>query len=478
MNQLKELQRLEKVLDYFYDGIQLIDAESRLVYCNQASSEIDNIVIKDSIGKSIVHIYPSLKETDSTILEVLKTGKPVYNREQTYRNYRGKTVATINTTLPLYNEKQLVGAVEISRNLTEFLALNEKVIHLQSKVEKHRSAEILKRYAIDEKSYVFDDIITNNVAFKRVVKTAKKAALTNIPILIYGDTGTGKELVTQAIHNASERSDENFIAQNCAALPNSLLEGILFGTVKGGFTGAVDRPGLFELANHGTLFLDEINSMPIELQAKILRVLQNGKVRRVGASSEKSVNVRVIAATNIEPNVAIERGLIRRDLYYRINTVTLWIPKLADRREDIPVLTHHFIRKYNQQFYKSVKGITREVEDLFMAYPWDGNVRELEHVIEGAVSLSDSERIDIEDVPYNLRQFAGEHIHRADISSYPVIEKGICVEGCDFSAKVKDFEVELILRALSATQGNVTQAAKFLNLPRQTLQSKMAKYNI
>ena len=213
-----------------------------------------------------------------------------------------------------------------------------------------------------------------------------------------------KELFVHAIHNASKRKDKPFITQNCAALPANLLEGILFGTAKGGFTGAEDRQGLFELAHGGTLFLDEINSMPLELQSKLLRVLQDGSFRPVGQTKTINVDVRIITATNIPPEEAVKYKLLRKDLYYRLNVISLSIPPLRERKDDIPILTNYFIDKLNQKLGKSVKGVSKEVMDIFISNPWEGNVRELENLIEGIMSIYDIDLIDIEHIPTKFKK--------------------------------------------------------------------------
>ncbi len=470
MHPILTLEHVKIMLEYISDGVQIVDDKGNLVYCNRNSALLDDINIEDSIGKHITEIYPSLKEEESTLLKVLSTELPILNREQTYRTYKGKNIATINSTLPIINDGKIAGAIEISRDITTYKELTEKVIDLQSQAKSKDDA--LKVQDSGRRGYHFEDIITVHSEFNRVKAIAMKAASTDIAILIYGETGTGKELLTQAIHNSSKRKNKPFIAQNCAALPSSLLEGILFGTVKGGFTGAVDRPGLFELADSGTLFLDEINSMPQELQAKLLRVLQDGKIRRIGDTKERNVDVRIIAATNIEPNLAIDLGLIRRDLYYRLNTVTLWIPKLGDRREDIPVLTRYFIKKYNGLLYRSLKGVTPEVMALFNEYPWDGNVRELEHVIEGAANLVDGDLIRIEDLPYNFRVFYDKQM--------PKLPRNIDITPDYFNLQdaLTEYEKQMITRVIGESEGNITKAAKRLGLPRQTLQSKMKKHQV
>jgi len=470
MHPILTLEHVKLMLEYISDGVQIVDKKGNLVYCNRNSALLDDINIEESIGKHITEIYPSLKEEESTLLEVLATQTPILNKEQTYRTYKGKNIATINTTLPIISGSSIEGAIEISRNITTYKELTEKVIDLQTQVKgsETQDSKLVKKY---NDGYRFEDIITTHAEFNRVKGVAMKAAATDIAVLIYGETGTGKELLTQAIHNSSKRKNHPFIAQNCAALPGSLLEGILFGTVKGGFTGAVDRPGLFELADTGTLFLDEINSMPQELQAKLLRVLQDGKIRRIGDTKERHVDVRIIAATNIEPNLAIELGMIRRDLYYRLNTVTLWIPKLSDRKEDIPILTQFFIKKYNGLLYRGIKSVSQEVLNLFLDYPWEGNVRELEHVIEGAVNFVDGDIIHIVDLPYNLKNYYEKIKEHKPVKSISITHDGL-VEALEKA------EVELLKGALEIAKGNTAKAARTLKIPRQTLQYKMKKFSI
>jgi arginine utilization regulatory protein len=450
------------MFEHITEGIQIIDAEGRLVFCNQKAAMLDDINISESVGKHITEIYPSLAYDESTLLNVLCTQTPIYNREQTFRTYRGKTVTTVNTTLPLLQDDAIYGAVEISNDITAYKVLTDQYMALRQKVSSPKA----HADAAKETFYCFEDIITHNAAFNRIKSIAMKAALTEMPVLIYGETGTGKEMLAQAIHRGSKRADEAFIAQNCAALPGTLLEGILFGTVKGGFTGAIDRPGLFELADGGTLFLDEINSMPLELQAKLLRALQESKIRRIGDTRERSVDVRILAATNIEPNKAIEQGTLRRDLYYRLNTILFWIPRLADRREDISHLTGYFIDKYNAKHFKRYAGISPEVQSIFEQYAWDGNVRELEHVIESAMLIGNGEIIGVSDLPHDM-------LH----------EENRCVtallhEDQSLQTAVEALEASMIESAMCVTGRNTTRAAQKLKLPRQTLQYKMKKYGI
>ena len=309
------------------------------------------------------------------------------------------------------------------------------------------------------------DIIGQNRHMLELKSLAFKASRTSSPVMVYGETGTGKELFVHAIHNASPRSRKPFIAQNCAALPATLLEGILFGTVKGSFTGADNRPGLFELANGGTLFLDEINCMPIELQAKLLRVLQDGCVRRIGDVATMYVDVRIIAATSVSPMDAVRSGNLREDLYYRLNVVSLRIPPLKERKDDIPLLTGHFIEMYNGIMGKAVTGVSPMVSKLFYSYSWPGNVRELQHVIEGAMNMIEGPVITPDSLPQGFNEY---------FKSDAAAKSG----SLSLNKTLERMERDMIMRALGVSGMNITKAAQVLDIPRQTLQYKMLKYDI
>lgn len=468
------------IMDHIRDGVQVIDAEGKLVFCNREAAMLDDISIENSLGKHITEIYPSLNEDNSTLLKVLKMGMPILDYEQAFTTYKGKTVTTLNTTLPIRQEGRVIGAMEISHNITDVRVLTERVVDLQNKVYGGKQAVVE-----NSAKYRFEEIITHDPQMQQAKVTASKVANADIPVVVWGDTGTGKELFVHAIHNASKRKDKPFIAQNCAALPATLLEGILFGTVKGSYTGATDRVGLFETADGGTLFLDEINSMPLELQGKLLRALQDGTFRRVGDVQTRRVNVRIIAATNVEPSEAVERGLLRRDLYYRLNTVTLYLPPLKDRFEDLSLLTAYFIRKYNEKLYLNVKAVSDDVMRVFQSYNWPGNVRELEHVIEGAMSLMDGNEITLEDLPSNLKRFyeqqaVNKNNERLELEGKAEGVTRLTEESgfVSLKAATQNLEKAYIQRALSETGGNITKTAELLELPRQTLQYKLKQYGL
>ncbi len=295
---------------------------------------------------------------------------------------------------------------------------------------------------------------------------ALRAAASSSSVLVCGETGTGKELLVQSIHHASPRGSKPFVAQNCAALPETLLESILFGTIRGSFTGAENRPGLFELADGGTLFLDEINAMPPSLQVKLLRVLQERYIRRIGDSRVRPVDVRIMTAMNIDPWQAVQQGQLREDLYFRINVVQLEIPPLRQRPDDLPLLVQHFLDKYNRQLGKHVMGLSDAVKQLFYTYSWPGNVRELEHAIEGALNITDQDVIELSQLPAHLVRVECYRpgVDNAAVTLHP---------GQTLRETLAEVEMLLIEQAMRQSENNISQAAALLGIPRQTLQYRL-----
>lgn len=463
MNDTFIKENIYEILDHVDEGIHIIDKNGRIVYYNRFAQSIDDIDRERAVGRHILEIYPSLSEDTSTLLTVMRTGEPIYNVEQTFINYKGKKITTINSSIPIKASGKIVGALEISKDITQVKEMSEKIVDLQSKLYGNNKnvGKVTKEKG--KAKYTFVDIIGECKEMLALKSLALKAAETDAPVLIYGDTGTGKELFVHSIHNASPRRNKPFIAQNCAALPANLLEGILFGTVKGGFTGAEDREGLFELAHGGTLFLDEINSMPLELQAKLLRVLQDSTIRRVGGTKTIDVDVRIISATNVPLEEAVKEKLLRKDLYYRLSVVNFEILPLKDRKSDIPILTNYFINNMNGKLGKSVKGVSNRVMSIFKTYEWEGNVRELENTIEGIMSLYDMEIIDVKHLPQKFK--TKNNIERSEHSK-------------SLNMILEDKEKEIITDMLKLANGNITHTAELLKIPRQTLQYKIKKYDL
>ena len=315
--------------------------------------------------------------------------------------------------------------------------------------------------------YSFDDVIGQSAAIRRTKETLTRMANSESPILLIGETGTGKELIVNAIQKTSRRKDAPFIKQNCASIPSTLLESILFGTTKGSYTGAKDTPGLFELADGGTLFLDEINSMELTAQAKLLRVLEDNCIRRIGAKEEKQVNVRIIAAVNEDPEGCVERNKIREDIFYRLCVLRYDIPELYRRKGDIPLLMEYFRKHYNKKFHKQIMAYSSEVQDIFLAYNWPGNVRELKNVIESAFHNNHTAILTRNDIPnYILSRLAVDTMHAEDVRGLPLHEM------------LARYEVLLIEDAYRRNGGSLTKTAAELQVSKQNLAYKMKKYDI
>lgn len=364
---------LQAVLAGIDEGIHVVDTEGNTIYYNEIAAGHDGLSVNEVLNKPLLEVFPSLNKSTSTLLKVMKTKQPIYNQLQVYTNFYGKKIETINTTLPIFANNRLSGAIEIAKDYTTIKRLSEQLIDLQKKMLPLK--ENTRKRTV---KYTLTDFLTQNPYLIALKKEAEQLSKTQSSILVFGESGTGKEIFVQGIHNASSRSQGPFIAQNCAAIPEALLESILFGTAKGSYTGALDRPGLFELANGGTLFLDEIHEMPVDLQVKLLRVLEDGVVLRVGGVKSFFVDVRVIAAMNVHPKQAIEEKRLRPDLFYRLNVLTFELLPLRKRREDILYLTKNLITEFNMLFHKKVFGVDKDVEGLFLRYSWPGNVRGVE----------------------------------------------------------------------------------------------------
>jgi len=349
----------------------------------------------------------------------------------------------------------------------DFITKPFKRVHILKTVEKafeKRSLTQENKYLRDqlEGSYRFDKIVGESRAIKDVMGMVERVAALNSNVLIIGESGTGKELVARAIHFNSPRRRARFVPINCGAIPENLIESELFGHVRGAFTGAMrDKEGLFKTAAGGTLFLDEIGNVPLHLQVKLLRAIEEKEILPVGSTRSQKIDARIIAASNKDLSKEVEKGTFREDLFYRLNVVEIRIPPLRDRREDIPLLVDHFIRIHNQELKKQIRGLDDRTLDILMNYPWKGNVRELDNVIERAMILCDDELIQ----PHHLPQmFAGV--------------KPTTVVVNDLKESVREFERRQILQALEQTNFDKRKTAKLLGLSQSSLYRKMAELDI
>ena len=355
--------------------------------------------------------------------------------------------------------------------ITKPIKLDEVKITLQKASEKRNL--LLENLLLKQEArgkYTFENMVGRSRAMLDVFSMMEKVVNTESTVLIRGGSGTGKELVAKAIHYNGPRKDKPFVAINCAAIPGELLESELFGHVKGSFTGAVaSKAGKFELADGGTIFLDEIGSMSLALQGKILRVLQEREIERVGGARPLKVDVRIISATNVDLEKAVKKGVFREDLFYRLNVIPITLPPLKDRAEDIPLLVAHFIKKFNERQGKEIKGLGPGVLDTLLAYEWPGNIRELENVIERAVTLTDGDYIQEDSLPPSLTAGAVEHApgtgHIPD-------------RGAELDKEVERFEKAMIKNALKKADGVKSKAADLLGIKRTTLIEKMKRLGL
>ncbi|HMA60712.1 MAG TPA: sigma 54-interacting transcriptional regulator [Halanaerobiales bacterium] len=473
-------ESLCKMLNNLNEGIHVVDNKGTTILYNKKASEIDGLQPEEVIGKNLFEVFPSLTLETSTLMKTLKNEEKHLNHRQTFINYRGNKITTINHTFPIKFADDSKGAVEISKDITQTEELVDDITNLRNKLKDNSNSTESKKEVDNNTSFEFADIIGQNPKFNSSVSDAMKCARSDSSVLIYGETGTGKELFAQSIHNASRRKNQEFIAQNCAALPKDLLESLLFGTEKGSFTGAKSKPGLFEMADGGTILLDEINSMDLALQAKLLRVLQDGRIRRIGGQKEKEVDVRIITTMNMHPDKAFEENKLREDLYYRLSVVYIYLPPLRERKDDIMLLTKNFIKHYNQKFNKDIKGLEPELKKIFKNYSWPGNVRELKHVIESAYNIKQyGDKIDIGDLPgYIIERLDHDRNINKDKNDFREHKVENTSELPSLDQYLEDIELNLIESALEKTNNNISAAARKLDISRQSLQYKIKKYNI
>ncbi|MBU3215516.1 sigma 54-interacting transcriptional regulator [Clostridium estertheticum] len=450
-NYIKQILSLHN----YIDAIVMVNEKGIIEYSDNFRKDINNLYDEELVGRYLWDIYPNLNDENSTLLRVLKSGKAILNEQQHLVNYKGVAIDAINSTFPVKSGEKIIGVAEVSIYIEPEKQRKDITLRLKEREEEKRQL------------YDIDQIITNDENMLDIKKKIIKVAKSDSPVLIYGQTGTGKEMVVQAIHKNSSRVSKPFISQNCAAIPATLLESILFGTVKGSYTGAENRKGLFEAADGGTLFLDEINSMEISMQAKLLKAIESLEIRRVGSTECIRVNVRILSAVNESPLKSIRENKLRQDLFYRIGVLQISLPELKDRKNDIEFLSSYFIKEYNRKMKKEIKGLDESVLRVFKNYLWPGNIRELKNVIESAFNITYSNEIAVEDLPDYMFSVKSEKNCAA----------GLVASDKSLSELVKSYEKDIIVYAIKNT-GNVTEAAKMLKISRQALNYKLSKYNI
>lgn len=412
------------------------------------------------IGKHVLDAWSrDLTEDTSTIMRTLKTGEPVVNEYQEF-HYGELLMSSVNTTLPIKENGKLVGTATMVKYLWEPFARNEIVID-------RVPGSYQTIYSIDHIKGVSEHI-------ESLKSKIRMVAPSDSAVLIYGETGTGKELVAQSLHNLSGRRNNKFVSQNCAAIPENLLETILFGSVKGAYTGAENHAGLFEIAKGGTIFLDEMSSMEPGMQAKILKAIEDKQVTRIGDTKPIPTDVRIISAINEHPMDLLKNGKIRRDLFYRLSVVEIDLEPLRKRRDDLNYMVKYYITELNSKMNRAIIGLSDDVQEIFNIYDWPGNVRELKNVLEGAFNIATSRYIHKEYLPNYL-------LTRVETQVYPKEANYIAkwTNGDEFNLDlvVKNYEKEIIIKAIQ-NSSNLSDAAKKLGISKQNLNYKIQKYKI
>ena len=430
------------ILDSITEGVFTVDLDLRITSFNQAAENITGISREQAIGQQCKNILrANLCETNCSLRKTMDTGEPIINKAVHIVDADGNRKAvSISTALLKDNSNNIIGGVETFRDISLVEQLRKEISH----------------------SYSFEDILSRNHQMQNLFGILPNIAESNATVLIEGESGTGKELFARALHNLSFRKDKAFIAVNCGALPDTLLESELFGYKAGAFTDAKkDKPGRFALAQGGTIFLDEIGDISTALQIKLLRVLQEKVYEPLGSVSSVKADVRIIAATNKDLDELVKADKFREDLYYRINVVKLAIPPLRDRKEDIPLLIDHFIGRFNNLHSKNISGVTDQVLATLLEHDYRGNVRELENVIEHCFVMCRGEIIENKHLPASFQKAAD--------TDYADIKKAVTLE---------EVEKIFITNALRQNNGNRTVAAKQLGIHKSTLFRKLKALNI
>ncbi|HOP47630.1 MAG TPA: sigma 54-interacting transcriptional regulator [Desulfobacteraceae bacterium] len=437
-----------------YESLIIVDKRGQLEFMDRGSEKLFGFSEGGAKGVNIEELLP-----DTILPRVLETGYPSIG---TVINVKG--VRKISSSYPLLKDGEVVGAIGhvLFHSLEEIERITDKMNQLKREVKTLQQNQRLKHQAI----HTFESILGQSQVIQECVKMAKRIAVVKADVLITGESGTGKELFAHSIHNFSN-SERPFVRVNCPAIPFELAESELFGYEKGAFSGANSsgKQGKFELADKGTIFFDEINSLPLSIQGKLLRVLQEREVERLGGSKIKMIDFRIIATSNTDLKRAVVDGKFREDLYYRITRTSIHIPPLRERKEDLPVFINHFLKIINKQFGTRFRSLSDEALDCFMRYDWPGNIRDLINVLEQA----------------SLQQWEGEEIsmsclpNELSISSSSHREPPLSTMA---KKTIKKTEKMLILQALETTNGNKRKAAQFLCMPRSTFYNKLKEYGI
>ncbi|MEH7524408.1 sigma 54-interacting transcriptional regulator [Bacillus sp. JJ1503] len=460
---------LEKIIESLGEGVMMSNQNGEIILYNLAQEKMEGLNRNEIIGKHLWSVY-NYNPQNSEHKHTFKTGKPIFSRYRAHSTINGVPKYVNYSTFPIQKDGETIAVYSISTNETRLKDM------LYQTIEQKRKIAFTEKNGQDSKNgttYTFENIKGNSLSLKNLIQEAQNIAIHNTDVLIVGETGTGKELFAQSIHNHSSRANSPFIAINCAAIPENLLESTLFGTVKGAFTGATNQIGLFEHAKDGTLFLDEINSMPMTLQSKLMRVLQERLVRRVGSNDVSPVQCTVISASNEDPEKLITEEKMRLDLFYRIARTSLYIPPLRERTEDIHFFIEYFLESYQEKFNKIVPKISKSLMTTLLQYHWPGNTRELEHLIENLIiRVSEADKaIEIDHLPTYIRRKIFSNKKNKSIEMKELEKKPM-------KSIFANSKEHFIQTTLEQTDWNISKAARKLGITRQSLQYHIKKYGL
>ena len=464
---------MEAALNLMGGGVELYGPDASIQFLNRATKQLLDIPEQDSMaGQYLPDLY-LVDEEFSTTLTALRTQRSIENRYDSYKSTTGKDLLTVNSAYPVFRpDGSLLGSVTFEQDMPMVCHQISNLQKIQQTLTRQMADTAL---GVRSTRYTLDDLVVSSPQMQDAVTLAQQMAAKDINVLIQGETGTGKEIFAQGIHALSSRRNEKFVAVNCAAFPETLIEGMLFGSVKGAFTGSVDKMGLIETANHGTLFLDELNSMSLSMQAKLLRVLQEGTLQRVGSTQDIQLDIRVISSCNEDAFVLSESGALRKDLFYRLAPVVIEVPPLRERPEELESLIWHYIQKKAPPAAQPIQQVEPEFWDCLRRYRWPGNVRELFHILKYAVTVSQRGVLRREDLPtYFLRRIACSHFQSVPDAvslSKPAFSRGL-------NSLVQEYERLLLLEAYSACGQNATKTAELLQISRQNFQYYAKKYRL
>ncbi|MGE5423671.1 MAG: sigma-54 interaction domain-containing protein [Ignavibacteriales bacterium] len=446
------LDAIENILNGF-DGAIMIDNKGYVTIITDKYAELAGVNKKKVLGSHILEYFPN-----SRMLEVVHSGKPIH---ADLWETNGETVFV--SRMPVVWNGLIVGALGVSvfRYVNEAQSFAQRLSNMDIELQYYKN-QVRK---LSGAKYSFDAIVGTSPAIRGAKAKAQQVARARAPVLLVGETGTGKELFAHAIHQDSIRREKPFVRLNCAGIPENLVESELFGYEDGAFTGARKggKPGKFELANGGTIFLDEINELPYHVQAKLLRVLQEGEIERIGSTETNLIDTRVISATNADLRQSVQARIFREDLFYRLNVFIIRVPSLRERLEDIPLLCKYFIDQCNDELGTDVTGIEPDVLQVFERYPWPGNVREMRNAIERTCLDTRRGMIRLEKLPKSILQKSNDTNAAEDLS---------------LRSNLDHAEKELILKVLQRVRWNRNEAAEILNIHRTSLYAKMKKYGL